>query len=369
MEPSTTLRTSGGSASRNASSIGTDSASMSRLTTASGPGLSIVPASRAGLLADQALRSTVEPLLLQRELAAQVFERIGEVAVDRRHVAADHGRPHAHRPPLPLPHQAKLGVDLAARLEDVPELVELGRGAFVEALVELQSSDVEAQVERGRRRDGPRPASPSARTVVAAVVALGVLDRQQAVLDGDAGRQVVDRERQLGTFPDPVVQPGLDVVVEPLARRRRGVVRQPVQLEVDLAALSASRVEGGADSAGSRRRRVSESVRPASSPGQRRRRRCSGRWSPRASGGRTCRPWPCPRTADRRPRRRLDPQRDVAEDGRRRDRPMRRHPRPVCRRAGVPVSARRNQLDRAVADHDRRRVLDRVAGQGSASSP
>ena len=98
-------------------------------------------------------------------------------------------------------------------------------------------------------------------------------DRQQPVADGDGGRQVVDRERQRGAFPDPAVEPGLDVVIESLARRGRGVVRQPVQLEVDLAAVERQRVErrrgprrgaggGGSRRASGRRARRSASTSP-----------------------------------------------------------------------------------------------------------
>ena len=93
-------------------------------------------------------------MFFQCQLAAQVLQRVGEVAIDARHIAAEHGRSHPHRPALTLPHQAKVGVDMAPRFEDIPELVELGRRVFAETLlVQLQVQQVEAKVERGRRAE------------------------------------------------------------------------------------------------------------------------------------------------------------------------------------------------------------------------
>ncbi len=54
----TTVRTSGGSAARNAASIGTDSAWIFRRTSASGPGLSMVPFMTAGRSPIRPRRST-----------------------------------------------------------------------------------------------------------------------------------------------------------------------------------------------------------------------------------------------------------------------------------------------------------------------
>ena len=127
----------------NAASIGTDSALIFRLTTASEPGLSMVPARRAGFSPIRHLRSTVSRRFSSVEPAAHVLERIGEVAIDGRHVAA---ATVALRPPgrLRSPHQVKRGVDIPARLEDIPELGELGRRLVAEPLVELQVDQVEA---------------------------------------------------------------------------------------------------------------------------------------------------------------------------------------------------------------------------------
>ena len=67
-----------------------------------GAGVVDRPGQARGLLADQAVQVHAEPLVLQREPAAQVLERIGEVAIDGRHVAADDRRPDAHRAALAL---------------------------------------------------------------------------------------------------------------------------------------------------------------------------------------------------------------------------------------------------------------------------
>ena len=157
---STTLRTSGGRAAMNAASIGTTVGPDVQPDHRVGPRVVDGPDQARRLLADQAPQVDLELPVVQDELAAHVFERIGEVAIDRRHVAAGDRRLDVQRA-VGLPaEQVERGVDAAPRLEDLPELDELLGGPGAEPLVELQVDHVELQVERRSRRHGRPPASP-----------------------------------------------------------------------------------------------------------------------------------------------------------------------------------------------------------------
>ena len=125
---STTLRTSGLSAMSSVSSIGTDSAVMSSLTTASGPGFVDGPLHVQRAAADaEGLHVDRQRVLLQGERAPQVVERIGEMAVVGRDVVAGDLGAQLDRPAGHGAGEVDLGADEPAGLEDVPELDVLGR--------------------------------------------------------------------------------------------------------------------------------------------------------------------------------------------------------------------------------------------------
>ena len=66
---------------------------------------------------------------------------------------------------------------------------------------------------------------------------LSVLDRKQTIFQADVGRQFVDKERQVRAFPHPFAQPGGRLVADTIRRGGRGVIAEPIKLDINDAAV------------------------------------------------------------------------------------------------------------------------------------
>ena len=237
----TTLRTSGGRASSSVLSIGSDSAWNSSWTCGLAPGLSIVPLAVSGLPLTEVFRLTLDPPLLPGQPALDLADRVGELVEGHRDVAAIDPHPEPDRPPLAVPDRVDAHVDPPLGLVFVPELGELRRRPGPEPVVELEVDDIDLHVDRRplgvAQRERPRGADPRR-----AVVPLGPVDGHDAVEDGEARGQVVDRERERGAaVPEARTESRRGVVAELGAGR--GVVDQLPEPDVDLARGQADPVE------------------------------------------------------------------------------------------------------------------------------
>src|SRR5271165_2676144 len=211
-----------------------------------GPGVIDGSLQECRALADQAVQIDAKPLIFQRQAATHVLHWVGKVAIDGRYIAAKDRGTDTHRAVLPLSRQMNARIDQAAGFEDVPELGELGRGPLSEPLVQLQLQEIEAQIERTgcRLTQGQSTRGTEDRNSVAP---FGVLDRDEAILNGHERREVIDRKGERGAPPDAAMQPRQHVIFKAAVSRGPGVKRQPAQFEVDLATVEPQRLGLRAD--------------------------------------------------------------------------------------------------------------------------
>ncbi|MBV8269657.1 MAG: hypothetical protein JO252_25315, partial [Planctomycetaceae bacterium] len=293
------------------------------------------------LVAQQRPEIDLDLLLLEGQPALDVVDRVLEVAVGHRDVAAIDRPAEPDRPPLRGADHVHGRADPPAGLEVGPELGELGRGPGAQPLVELQVDDVELEVERHPRGVAERQAPLGDADGRRAVVALGALDGDPAVADRDAGRQLVDREGELAAVPDARPEPRRGLVMD--RRAGLGVVDELAEPEVDLAPAQADLVASRPDldrepPAERLRDRQAGHVPPERDPaGGAVDRPAQGEPLEGVALGRALEPEPTVSG-------RLDPDHRAAED---------RGGGP-----GVPVA----ELDGPVLDQDRGRRLDRRAG-------
>ena len=96
-----------------------------------------------------------------------------------------------------------------------------------EPLIELEIDDTDAQVERLRLRVVDSERSVGAHDCQAVRTA-GVGDGHRPVLDADHSGQVVDRKRQFGALPNPVVEPDERLIDQAVPGRGRRIVTESI---------------------------------------------------------------------------------------------------------------------------------------------
>ena len=187
-----------------------------------------------------------------------MFQRVGEVPVNRRDVATVNLGDPIERRSGALAGDVHVEVDPAARLEEIPELHVLWRGSLAQAVVvKLEILEVDVQVHGAFLGSVQGDDAAGAYDCVA-VGSAGALDRDGALLDADVGREVVDRKGKLGAFPDAIAQPRHHIELEPAFGGACGVIAQAVHGEVDHAAVES---QGLGNPAGTGRQLAAQAIR------------------------------------------------------------------------------------------------------------
>ncbi len=123
-----------------------------------------------------------------------------------------------------------------AGLEEAPQIEELGGRPGLEPVVEFQVAQLDVQLHRLPARFAEAHLALGAQGGHA-VLALGMVEREDAVLDVAGRGELVHGVGELGAVPDAVAEPGLHGVMQPGAGRGLGVVAGPHLVQVDHAAV------------------------------------------------------------------------------------------------------------------------------------
>ncbi len=184
-----------------------------------------------------------QQVVLQGQAAGEVLKRVRKVTILRRNVLARHLHARVEGLAGALAHETQRGVDPAARLEHVPQVVVVGGRYPAQPLVKLEVGDREPKVQRRiacvGQGDGPLGADDHL-----AIGPASVLDREQVVFEEDQRGEVIDRERQFVAIPNAFAQAGLHAVHHLLAGRCLGIVAEVHELEVDNTPIERERPQG-----------------------------------------------------------------------------------------------------------------------------